>query len=59
MAEVVLRCCAVIGAGMTFISLVTCAIWGKPTWVLGVCDAHSLTVRVVFIYLGITPRLCL
>src|SRR5262245_59024168 len=32
LADVVMRSCAPIGAAMTFIALVTGAIWGKPTW---------------------------
>jgi len=29
---VVMRCAAVIGIGLTFLSLFTGAVWGKPTW---------------------------
>ncbi len=55
MAEVVLRCCAVVGAAMTFISLVTGAIWGKPTWgTWWVWDARVTSMLVLFfIYMGI------
>ena len=55
MAEIVLRSCAVIGAAMTFISLVTGAIWGKPTWgTWWVWDARVTSMLVLFfIYMGI------
>ena len=55
MAEIVLRCCAVIGAAVTFISLVTGAIWGKPTWgTWWVWDARVTSMLVLFfIYMGI------
>ena len=55
MAEVILRCCAVIGASMTFISLLTGAIWGKPTWgTWWVWDARVTSMFVLFfIYMGV------
>ena len=55
MAEVILRCCAVVGAAMTFISLITGAIWGKPTWgTWWVWDARVTSMLVLFfIYMGI------
>jgi len=55
MAEVVLRCCAVVGAAMTFVSLITGAIWGKPTWgTWWVWDARVTSMFVLFfIYMGI------
>jgi heme exporter protein C len=55
MAEVVLRCCALVGASMTFISLITGAIWGKPTWgTWWVWDARVTSMFVLFfIYMGI------
>ena len=55
MAEIILRCCAVIGASMTFISLITGAIWGKPTWgTWWVWDARVTSMLVLFfIYMGI------
>ena len=55
MAEVVMRSFAVIGAAMTFISLVTGAIWGKPTWgAWWVWDARVMSMFVLFfIYTGI------
>ena len=55
MAEVMLRCFAVIGASMTFISLVTGAVWGKPTWgTWWIWDARVTSMFVLFfIYMGI------
>ncbi|NRB41695.1 MAG: cytochrome c biogenesis protein CcsA [Pseudomonadales bacterium] len=55
MAAIVLRSCAVIGAAMTFIALVTGAIWGKPTWgTWWVWDARVTSMLVLFfIYMGI------
>lgn len=55
MAEIVLRACAVIGASMTFISLFTGAVWGKPTWgTWWVWDARVTSMLVLFfIYMGI------
>lgn len=55
MAEVVLKSCAIMGAGLTFISLVTGAIWGKPTWgAWWVWDARVTSMFVLFfIYIGI------
>jgi heme exporter protein C len=55
MAEIVLRACAVVGAAMTLISLVTGAIWGKPTWgTWWVWDARVTSMFVLFfIYMGI------
>lgn len=55
MAEIMLRVCALIGAGMTLISLFTGAIWGKPTWgTWWVWDARVTSMFILFfIYLGI------
>ena len=55
LAEVVMRCAAPIGAGLTFISLITGAIWGKPTWgTWWVWDARITSVLILFfLYLGV------
>ena len=55
MAEVVLKSCAIVGAAMTFVSLITGAIWGKPTWgTWWVWDARVTSMFVLFfIYIGI------
>ena len=55
MADIVLRACAPIGAAMTFIALVTGAIWGKPTWgTYWVWDARITSMLVLFfLYLGV------
>ena len=55
LAEVVMKCCAPIGAGLTFIALVTGAIWGKPTWgTWWVWDARITSVLILFfLYLGV------
>ncbi len=55
MADVVMRSCAPIGAAMTFLALVTGAIWGKPTWgTWWVWDARITSMLVLFfLYLGV------
>lgn len=55
LAEMVMKCCAPIGAGMTFIALITGAIWGKPTWgTYWVWDARITSMLVLFfLYLGV------
>ena len=55
MAEIMMRACAPIGAAMTFIALVTGAIWGKPTWgTWWVWDARVTSMLVLFfLYLGV------
>ncbi len=55
MADIVMRACAPIGAAMTFIALVTGAIWGKPTWgTYWVWDARITSMLVLFfLYLGV------
>jgi heme exporter protein C len=55
MADIVMRSCAPIGAAMTFIALVTGAIWGKPTWgTWWVWDARITSMLVLFfLYLGV------
>ena len=55
LAEVVMKSCAPIGVGLTFIALVTGAIWGKPTWgTWWVWDARITSVLILFfLYLGV------
>jgi heme exporter protein C len=52
---IVMKAAAPIGATLTFISLVTGAVWGKPTWgTYWVWDARITSVLVLFfLYLGI------
>jgi heme exporter protein C len=51
----VMRSCAPIGAVMTFIALITGAIWGKPTWgTWWVWDARITSMLVLFfLYIGV------
>jgi heme exporter protein C len=51
----VMKCAAPIGAALTFISLVTGALWGKPTWgTYWVWDARITSMLVLFfLYLGV------
>lgn len=55
LAFVVMRSAAIIGAALTFLSLVTGAIWGKPTWgTWWVWDARITSMLVLFfLYLGV------
>ena len=55
LADVLMRACAPIGAAMTFLALVTGAIWGKPTWgTWWVWDARITSMLVLFfLYLGV------
>lgn len=55
-ADVVVKSAAPIGAAMTFLTLVTGAIWGKPTWgTWWVWDARNTSMLVLlFLYLGIS-----
>lgn len=55
LAFVVMRSAAIIGAALTFLSLVTGAIWGKPTWgSWWVWDARITSMLVLFfLYLGV------
>lgn len=55
LAQIVMRCCAPIGAAMTFVAIATGAIWGKPTWgTWWVWDARLTSVLVLFfLYLGV------
>lgn len=56
MADIFVKSAAPIGAAMTFITLVTGAVWGKPTWgTWWVWDARNTSMLVLlFLYLGIT-----
>ena len=55
LAEIAMKCCAPIGAAMTFVALVTGAIWGKPTWgTWWVWDARITSMLILFfLYLGV------
>lgn len=55
LAEVAMKCMAPIGAALTFVALLTGAIWGKPTWgTWWVWDARITSVLVLFfLYMGI------
>ena len=55
LADMVMKCCAPIGAALTFLALVTGAIWGKPTWgTWWVWDARITSVLVLFfLYVGV------
>ncbi len=55
LADVALQQAAPIGAWMTFIALVTGAIWGKPTWgTYWVWDARLTSMLVLlFLYFGV------
>ena len=55
LAGVAMRCCASIGASMTFLALFTGAIWGIPTWGdWWVWDARVTSMLVLlFLYTGV------
>lgn len=55
LADVALRCAAPIGAWMTFVALLTGAIWGKPTWgTYWVWDARLTSMLILlFLYFGV------
>ena len=55
LAHMVMKCAAPIGAVLTFIALVTGAVWGKPTWgTWWVWDARITSMLVLFfLYLGV------
>ncbi len=55
MADVAMKACAPIGAALTFIALVTGAIWGKPTWgTWWEWDARLTSMLILlFLYLGV------
>ena len=54
LADICLACAAPIGAWFTLISLISGAIWGRPTWgAWWVSDARTLSmVMLLFLYLG-------
>jgi heme exporter protein C len=55
LAEMVMKCCAPIGASLTAIALISGAVWGKPTWgTWWVWDARITSVLILFfLYLGV------
>lgn len=55
MADVAMKACAPIGAALTFIALMTGAIWGKPTWgTWWIWDARITSMLILlFLYLGV------
>ena len=55
LADVALQCAAPIGAWMTFVALVTGAVWGKPTWgAWWVWDARLTAMLILlFLYFGV------
>lgn len=55
MADVAMRSCAPIGAALTFLALLSGAIWGKPTWgTWWVWDARVTSMLVLFfLYVGV------
>jgi heme exporter protein C len=55
LADIAMQCAAPIGATVTFIALVTGAIWGKPTWgAYWVWDARITSMLILlFLYLGV------
>lgn len=55
LAAMVIKSCAVVGAVMTLIALVTGALWGKPTWgTWWVWDARVTSVLILlFLYIGL------
>ncbi len=55
LADMVMKSAAPIGAGLTFVALVTGAVWGKPTWgTWWVWDARITSMLVLlFLYLGV------
>jgi heme exporter protein C len=55
LADVAMRTVAPIGAAITFVALLTGAIWGKPTWgTWWVWDARlTSTLILMFLFLGV------
>jgi heme exporter protein C len=55
LSYMVMRSAASIGAAFTFVSLVTGAVWGKPTWgTWWVWDARITSMLILmFLYLGV------
>jgi heme exporter protein C len=54
-ADIAMKAAAPVGAALTFIALVTGAIWGKPTWATWwVWDARITSMLILlFLYLGV------
>ena len=55
MADIAMKSCAPIGAALTFLGLLSGAIWGKPTWgTWWVWDARVTSMLILFfLYLGV------
>ena len=55
LADVGMKCCAPIGAWLTFLSLATGSIWGKPTWgTWWVWDARlTSSLILLFLFMGV------
>ena len=55
MADVTMKCCAPIGAALTFLGLFSGAVWGKPTWgAWWVWDARVTSMLILFfLYMGV------
>lgn len=55
MADTAMRAIAPVGAALTFVALVTGAIWGKPTWgAWWVWDARITSMLILlFLYVGV------
>lgn len=55
LADMVMKSAAPIGAALTFVALITGAVWGKPTWgTYWVWDARITSMLVLFfLYLGV------
>lgn len=55
LADMVMKSAAPIGAALTFVSLISGAIWGKPTWgAWWVWDARITSMLILlFLYLGV------
>lgn len=55
LADVAMKCCAPIGASLTFLSLATGSIWGKPTWgTWWIWDARlTSSLILLFLFMGI------
>ena len=54
LADIAMQCAAPLGASITFLALVTGALWGKPTWgTWWVWDARlTSTLVLLFLYIG-------
>jgi heme exporter protein C len=55
MADIAMKSCAPIGAALTFLGLLSGAVWGKPTWgTWWVWDARVTSMLILFfLYLGV------